>query len=259
MDLSAAMSNDGLDSLSIAFSNLDSKITVNQPLIRIPFSTLLPHCFPTNESSQHLSLDSIGFGLRRKNGRTSFYPRLYVHLPFEKGRPLNFAFSYRGIYAGVTFTHQAVVPMETSPRSGIVFTLKNASRYELTKMRANSLVRRSATLECQTSSSDFCRLVLAPHLVASYALTPANLLDFRRPLKDFFDMSFCLSQQPPHNLDSLRQIWEEIQGLDFEGKVHAGRVMRPILNRIQRHGMPKVAREILRYVFYHLFPFNEIM
>ena len=152
-----------------------------------------------------------------------------------------------------------------------MFSLKNAARYELTKIRANSLVRRSASLECETSSSDFSRLVLAPHLVASYSLTPANLLsryhsyfpdttlNVRIPIVDLHDMCFCLSNHPRYNLESLRQTWKEIQHLDFEEKVHTGKVMRPVLDHVQRHGLPEVAREILRFVFYYSFPFNEII
>ena len=210
-------------------------------------------------------LDAIGFGIRRQKSGNSYFPAIFKNLPWDDDESeLNFAFGFRGVYSSVKFDFHGAIPLEPSAKSNIALSLQRAARYELQRLKRASLVRQSGGLACGLSTTDFSRLIMSSHLLGGYSATPDNLLHCTAN-QDTLRSLFCLSRETSDllgllgitRLEELRSWWRMAQGETLEQKLSRCGVLRQGLECIQRHSVPKIAIEILRFLFYQTLTFEE--
>ena len=198
--------------------------------------------------------DSLGFGLRRRNRDTKFYPRLFRDMPLEPGVPLYFAFGYRGVWSSLMFRFQSAVVLEPGPRSQITLSLKNAARYALLRARGNSLLRDTASLAGKASTSDFDRLLLAP---CFQALTTRGL--GLAPIAEELELLlFPLTRGCKAGVfEGLKDLWREMGNLPFGERRTYRSSLGDKLKLIERHSPSRLGNELVRQIFYNLLAFIE--
>ena len=169
-------------------------------------------------------------------------------------------FSFRGSYTALSFTWQSIIPLEENPKHGSIhLSLQNATRYALTKAKSDSLVRRSGALVAQTSSSDYSKLILSPHLLANFLSTHNGNGTFKMyslPSSDTLrPMIRCLSVHPQENLTKLRKIWTEITSSSYRNHLAYQDNIRKVLAQIERYDMPLFYGQMFEYLHYFTLSF----
>ena len=216
-------------------------------------------------SLSYFAADSVGFGIRRRSG-SYFYPALLREIPFEKSHPINFCFGFRGIHAALKFTFHGAALLHPSPRPKIRLSLQNAARYALHQLLRTSVVRRSASLACKASTSDFARAIQATHLMGAYVCaTPENVFRYQADPEAFTSMLFCLTKTVSNlygpmaitPLESIQTWWTQAQDETLQQKLQRAGELRWLLEPIERHSLPNLARELLRFIFYFTLTFDE--
>ena len=209
--------------------------------------------------------DAVGFGIRRKKSGNSIHQAVLTNINFEKNHPVNFCFGWRGVYTALKFTFHGGAKLEPSPRCNISLSLQRAARYRLHQLKCASLVRQSGALSSKCSTTDFARLILAPHLIGGYCRAPNNNLHCTAN-PDTLNSLFCLSRESSNlpgtlaatPLQQLRNWWQIAQGENLEQKFQRAGELRRALDSIQSHCVPKVALEILRFIFHFTLTFEEV-
>ena len=156
--------------------------------------------------------------------------------------------------------------LNSNPKSNIALSLQRAARYQLHRLKCASLVRQSGALACGMSTTDFSRLIMSSHALGAYSGTQNNLLHCSAN-QDTLRSLFCLSRETSdflgvigiNRLEELRSWWRLAQGESLEQKLERCGKLRQGLECIQRHCVPKLALEILKFLFYYTLTFEEVL
>ena len=200
--------------------------------------------------------NSIGFGIKRRDGTSSFHQRIFVDLDFQKDKgPVHFVWGFRGCYSSLTFKWESAVVIEPDPLQGQYLGLQRAARYAFTKLRAASMVRKTASLVSNISATDFGRLIAAPSVFASMSMgrlggEGEEDVEMSRIL---FPMTSAVlpfhSRECPISL--LRRFWEINSQVSQRKKLLHRRLLFKLLALIERHQTPVYGLDLVRFLFYN--------
>ena len=204
---------------------------------------------------------------RKKGGKATYYSRIFVNVPFSQEHGIHICYGYRGVYSSFKFAFQGAVPLQAGPRNAVQLSLQGAARHRLHQTKALSLVRQSGALASKVCSTDFSRLLMAPHLLASLVGTPNNLLHTYAPSEQLAKMLFPLSKpstslgrkDPPERnpFERLQHWWAKYGRDTLERKLERADDLRNLLKLVHRHDMPALALDVFRYAFYYTLTFEE--
>ena len=102
-------------------------------------------------------------------------------------------------------------------------------------------------------------------MAAHVSTTPANVFRRQADPDAFTSMLFCLSKtisnrygplaKPP--LESIQTWWKRAQDETLQQKLQRAGELRWLLEPLERHSLPNLALELLRFLFYFTLTFDE--
>ena len=159
-------------------------------------------------------------------------------------------------------TIDGVVPAYQNPESEIEMKLQDAARYALLMSRGKSVIRKTAALCLEASSSKYARELLAPAMFNAAAASVPGLIgmpvaaDATHPLEETRMAMFrALYPMAPCQLEDIRAIWRKIEGLSFYKQRRFAHLFHAKMRNLHASDTIPQAHDIFQRVFYQTLEF----
>ena len=95
--------------------------------------------------------------------------------------------------------------------------------------------------------------------------TPNNIFRYQADPKAFSSMLFCLSKHASNfhgplavtPMKNLQSWWDKARDETLDQKLQRAGELRWYLDPVERHSLPNLALELLRYIFYFTLTFDD--
>ena len=158
-------------------------------------------------------------------------------------------------------TIDGVIPVKQNPECAIEMKLQDAARYALLLARGDSVVRKTAALCLQSSSSRYARELLAPALFNAAASTVPELVGIlppdieNRDEAKRFALLRALYPLAPCQLNDIRAIWRKIDTLPLNKQRAFAHLFHTKMRNLHISGTIPHAHDIFQRIFFQTLEF----